>query len=299
MSGSIGKGFAEASSMKENINVSIIVPTLEGISDALKAALNAQNLEDWELVEAKGIRPAARARNTGAAKARGEWLIFVDDDVQFNHSHVLKQVKEILEASANTFDAVNVLWTLAPDANWIQKAQVDMSMRPKTEDSDTVAPISWRDAGTACFAVRRSAFEALGGFDENLISGEDCDLAYRLTQRGGAIYSPGNCRVVHKPAATLIGAFKKTLWYEWGNAQVAIKHPEAGYRIRFRNPLHLIAYLFARTLALVPLWFVRISYHHRRPSLTFRPVQACLSYVGAWAYGASWMRHSRQPGVRG
>ncbi len=278
--------------MSTPTKVSIIVPTLEGEISRLREALSKQTFKDWELVVEQAVRPAARARNQGAARAQGEWLVFVDDDVRFNHDRVLEQVVQLLEQSAPE-DAVNVLWELSPEANWVQRAQVDMHFRPSTKGK--VETLSWKDAGTACFALRRSAFKAVGGFDDSLISGEDCELAYRLHLKGGQILAPTDCRVVHEPADTLLGAFKKTLWYEWGNAQVMLKHPESHYRIGFRGPIHIVVYLAARTIALIPLWFIRMSYHHRKPSLTFRPIQACLSYVGAWAYGLSWWKHS---GVR-
>ena len=122
-----------------------------------------------------------------------------------------------------------------------------------------------------------------------------------LILAGGRVYALGDLRVHHNPPTSLRTLIRKTIWYERGNAQVARKHPESGYRIQLRSPWHAAAYLTVRTVALLPLMALKVSYHQRRPKLTFGPVSAFLSYLGAWVYCLSWFAEARRQrgGVEG
>ena len=131
-------------------------------------------------------------------------------------------------------------------------------------------------------------FQKLDGFDERLLSGEDYELGYRLSLAGGKVYTLTRKWVYHYPPKSFIRALLKSSWYEKGNAQVARKHPEAHYRIAFANPLLAGLYLLLRTLFLVPLVFIKISYLERKPKLCFRPYAALESYLGAWTYCLTW-----------
>ncbi len=103
---------------------------------------------------------------------------------------------------------------------------------------DADGPQVRRDAGWlsgACFLVRRSAFERLGGFDEGyFMYFEDVDLGYRLGKSGfRSVYEP-SARVIHTGAhstessaesANMIAAHHKSArrflgskyqaWYLW------------------------------------------------------------------------------------
>ena len=186
--------------------------------------------------------------------------------------------------------SIEVTWKPIEDATWFQRAQVEASFRGAAIPSQVEGrrEIPWYTMGTACFAIRRDTFNALGGFYENMISGEDCEFRYRLYRQGGKVYRAPNYWVTHSPPETFAAAFRKTVWYEHGNAQLMCKHPTSGYRVFLKNRWHVAGYLALRTVALLPLIFIRASYHYRRPALTFRPVATLLSYVGAWAYCITW-----------
>lgn len=278
--------------MSREVAVSILIPCYDGDASGVLKELARQSLKGWEHVVIPNVSPASLARNRAAGQARGEVLIFIDDDVIFSGPQVLSEVVRVL-LSGDRKDAVNITWRLAPRANWVQRKQAADPLFT-FDRQGTVAEISWRECGAACFAIRSSLFASLGGYDENLISGEDCDLAYRLTKDGGRIITLPHCWIEHHPPRSIGKAVQKTFWYERGNAQVARKHPEADYRINLDRPWKAVAYLFLRTAALLPLMFFKVNYRQRRPQLAFRPFETLLSYLGAWAYAGEWLCPSRQ-----
>lgn len=271
--------------------VSIIVPSLDGLTDDVREQLRREVPELWEKIIITGVTPAARARNHGAAQASGDVLLFIDDDVRFNTPGTLGRVVRLLQA-LDTRDAVSVTWRVGPDATWFQRRQAK-EYRPEPAAPSHAAVMPWQECGTACFAIRADVFRELGGFDENLVSGEDCELAYRIVQNGGTIWTLPDNWVEHLPPADWRAALGKCWWHERGNAQVARKHPGAGYRMALDRPWKPWAYLALRSVLLIPLMFARMNYHHRRPVPAFRPVESILSYAGAWAYVMEWLRPTR------
>lgn len=123
------------------------------------------------------FRQIARARNTGAAHSRGDWLLFVDADT-WPSRHLLEGVLRHLDQGAcggGALVAMEALpnrvyrWGLVAWnrlARWLQLA-----------------------AGCLVFA-RRDAFEAIGGFDTRYFAGDEVILSRRLRRWGRARARP-------------------------------------------------------------------------------------------------------------
>lgn len=151
-----------------------------GSADATVAI--ARPLADTVLVNDDGKPSPAKQRNAGARIARGEILVFIDSSVvvpepeaffsyvsaRFDNSPELvalcgpQRIRADIETPADRF----FLW-FQQQVIWFQ---------------NNVRHHGW---GTGkCMLMRRSAFEAVGGFHEQLIAGEDLDLMRRLSRIG-------------------------------------------------------------------------------------------------------------------
>ena len=120
---------------------------------------------------------AAAARNAAAAGARGEVLVFLDDDDRWAPDHLAGI------AAAFADPAVGFAWR---DCAVIRERVLPDGVREALETR--IIARDWDDAlmrtndylPTSAWAVRRSLFESLGGFDESFRYSEDWDLALRL-----------------------------------------------------------------------------------------------------------------------
>ena len=66
-------------------------------------------------------------------------------------------------------------------------------------------------------AVKRTIFEAVGGFDEQLVTGEDAELCDRIRGSGHRIYESASLRLIHlRNMSTLKGFFDKQVWHSLG-----------------------------------------------------------------------------------
>lgn len=126
------------------------------------------------------LHTPAFARNCGARGATGEWLVFIDADT-VPQAGLLDGYFDPPPSPAT-----------AVLAGGIHDAQGDspplvaryVHARAQMGDSTTLQRAGRPYAQTANCAVRRSAFLAVGGFEERARAGEDADLCFRLAQAG-------------------------------------------------------------------------------------------------------------------
>jgi hypothetical protein len=86
--------------------------------------------------------------------------------------------------------------------------------------------VEWLASGN--LAVRRDAFNAIGGFDGSLEACEDVDLCQRLRMTGGRLLSDGRMRSIHYgDPSTLRELFAGELWRGRDNLRVSLRPPRS------------------------------------------------------------------------
>ena len=135
----------------------------------------------WPVVRQEN-RYLGAARNAAAAAARGEWLLFLDDDNVLFPDAVTRLVRAARFSGADCVPAASIRFFGDGD--------------PRTDPDSHGTPIRFLGAarawsrfrnvvGDACALVRRSAFDAVGGFTEAYgVALEDLELFNRLMLNG-------------------------------------------------------------------------------------------------------------------
>lgn len=151
----------------------------------------------------------AFARNRGAELCTGEWLVFLDADVAV-HTDTLSRLAAIIEAEPEV-DGVFGAYDDSPAASGFLSQYRNLQHRYVHLRSEGEATTFW----AGCGAIRRSAFAAVGGFDERRYERpqiEDIELGYRLRERGSRILLRPEVQVTHLKRWTFRDAVRVDLW---------------------------------------------------------------------------------------
>ena len=160
----------------------------------------------WLSLEAPGV---VAARNEAVRVSRGEIVLFVDDDVEISDRHFIERhalncrepaVAAVAgrECSPGTANLVkdDTYQNPAETPNYSDEPAVLQALSFDRDSSRRV----WVTTFCTCNgSIRRDAFLAVGGFDENFTGnsyGDDYDLAIRLDAAG--------YRIVFDPQAALV-----------------------------------------------------------------------------------------------
>jgi GT2 family glycosyltransferase len=183
-------------------------PTLERCTSALRAG---ERLPDELIVEdgPQGAGPAA-ARNSGAARSSGGVLVFVDSDVEV-HPDALVRIERHFSADPR-LAAVFGAYDEHPAAPGLTSRFRNLLHHHVHAGSAGEAETFWAGLG----AVRRQAFEAAGGFDEERFpsaSIEDVELGLRLRGDGGRIVLDPEIRGRHLKTWTPLSMVRTDFWH--------------------------------------------------------------------------------------
>lgn len=200
-------------------------------------------------------------RNSGARAAHGQWLFFLDADMELSRD-VIKECVELAQGKVATpIIAVSeesigyTFWgkALALERNCYKNA-------------------TWLHAARF---FPRSSFLKLGGYDEHLVAGEDWDLTQRFRLKGFPLFVTKQARLFHyERKGTLRELFKKEYYYIQNIDHYAKKHP---YPFSYQGSFLYRGFIWIRS------WNELV----RHPFLT----SAFLWYK--FVVWIMWMRHRR------
>lgn len=252
----------------------------------------------------------ARANNLGAARATGRHLLFLNPDTLL-HEDTPARLAACLDADpqrgaaggrvlnrdatlqTSCVQSFPTLLNQVLDSRWLRARFPRSRLWGNAAlDSATAAPVGVEALSGACLAVRRSAFEQVGGFTERyFMYGEDIDLCRKLHDAGWD--------VVFTPTTSLVHLGGESSRQSPGNFSVLMQrraiehyfllHRGATAAYFYRASMGAAALLRLLLLALVPegdttgsqrkwrailRWSVGLSGRHARPAQPWRHVAA-------------------------
>jgi glycosyltransferase involved in cell wall biosynthesis len=154
-------------------------------TDQTPALLDTLQSEQIRTLRNDPNRGVSGSRNRGCADARGEFIVFLDDDDQLRPVAL-----ECLKAAHLAAPEVDFFWG---ERSIHKKDLAGLEAGVREDDWSWVRaplrgseflPFAVATAANSAFTIRRCLFEALGGFDETLKMSEDRELFIRLARKG-------------------------------------------------------------------------------------------------------------------
>lgn len=211
-------------------------PTLDGCLAAIEAAHDGPD-EVIVVDEPTQLHPAT-ARNSGAARATADVLVFVDADVRV-HPDAFAKIAAAFAADPE-LDALFGSYDDDPPARDPVSGFRNLLHHHVHQHAGGEAKTFWAGLG----AIRRSTFERLGGFVEHPV--EDIELGMRLHERGGRIRLDPEVQGAHLKRWSLASMVRTDLLVRgapWVGLLLRHRSAAVGLNLGWRHRLSALASL--------------------------------------------------------
>lgn len=182
-------------------------------------------------------RGPATARNLGIRQARGEIVLFMDDDCVADRSWIAELVQHYTDAEVG--GVAGRIRFVPPNDNFANRGAANATGCGQPVDDE--GRIAYFVTANASF--RRAALEQVGGFDPSFphAAQEDIDLSLRVLAAGWQLCFASSAVVDHYHNHTIMGDLRRS--YQIGQAEITLfrKHGMR-YSVWYDLPSSLLAF---------------------------------------------------------
>jgi GT2 family glycosyltransferase len=175
------------------------------------------------VVAAGGEPSPGFARNRGAEAGAAEWLVFLDADTLAPPDLAARYFDP--PPGERTAVLAGGVSPLAPGPRERSLAARYAHARGMVAQERALSLGRWAFAQTANCAVRRAAFEQVGGFREGIRAGEDADLCYRLRAAGWELERRDAATATHLPRRSVPALLSQLAVHGAAAAWLEREHP--------------------------------------------------------------------------
>ncbi|HEY8172915.1 MAG TPA: glycosyltransferase family 2 protein [Dehalococcoidia bacterium] len=217
------------------------VIVIDGLSDdrtrEFVARFSVESTVDVRMFENTRRKPAA-GMNIGLEAARGEIILRVDGHAALSSDYISRCVDALVETGADCAGGA-----LESEGDTFVGKAIALAMSSRFG----VGGASFRTGGsgpvdTVAFgAYRRSVFDRIGRFAQDIDRGEDDEFNYRLRDAGGTILLVPEAHVSYVVRGTLRGLWRQYFGYGRAKPEVLRRHPAQAQPRQLVPPLFVLA----------------------------------------------------------
>lgn len=176
------------------------------------------------VVPAPEMQTSYHARNRGAATGQAPWLLFVDADVRVPpdliDTYFARAPGPKTAVLAGEIRNEPIVSGERHSAAERYAHLAELFAQRKTFDNAEFAY-----AMTANCAIRRDAFESVGGFVDHIVSGGDADICFRIRQAGWGLEARDDAAVTHVSRPTVRKLLRQSARHGAGAAWLHVVYP--------------------------------------------------------------------------
>ncbi|MEL4304536.1 glycosyltransferase [Methanococcoides sp. LMO-2] len=200
-------------------NIEIVV--VDGYSDDITPDITEKYNANYIACDSE----RCTARNLGAEQSKGDFLCFIDSDMELERSVIEECITKMRD---NDISSVIIPEISVGEGFWTNCKALERSCYI---GDDTIE---------AARFFRREVFDEIHGYDENLISGEDWDLSQRAKATGGKCVRISSLIRHHEGKLSLLKTMKKKFYYSHFIKNYMIKNPQmAKKQLTFIRPAYI------------------------------------------------------------